>query len=356
VAQVLYFYRNLKPILARAYNPDLVGSPKWQDSAIRGILDDLRGVPFGYFANGTARLQYENEPDSTSWVVSVYRNNRRAHPTKALAKQMEKWAKEWAADPKTLGRDQGFLEIFIPTERAYFTRLKSQPSVLYAPYQPLLFKQFADHLASAGEIYQIFLRERAWLEPAQLEIFDFVLARQKEALKGDAYVPKAGHKLWKWRFPVEHKNRIIPIEATASGQMEAWPIFIIAATGGTHFKYTTYIEEPETHLHPMAQWVIMKTIAFLINRGRRFLITTHSPFIIYALNNMLQRYQSLRGQIPQGQEAWIDPSMVAAYRLSRGQAIDIMEHGEIGLINAEELEEVAEDLGTEFEDLLSQMD
>jgi predicted ATPase len=73
--------------------------------------------------------------------------------------------------------------------------------------------------------------------------------------------------------------------------MEAWPFFVISATMGSLIRnMAVYFEEPETHLHPQAQVEVMKTIAFLTGRGHNFMITTHSPFLLYATNNMIQRY------------------------------------------------------------------
>ncbi len=74
VAQMLYFFRGLESHLARIFSPDLVEQKDWPDAAARRILDSLRGVPFGYFANGTAKLQYCDPLRYglvTDWKLSV---------------------------------------------------------------------------------------------------------------------------------------------------------------------------------------------------------------------------------------------------------------------------------------------
>jgi predicted ATPase len=59
IAQVVFFFRAIKSLAARYYTPELISKPKWQESLVKSILDDLRGVPFGYFADGSANLKYK---------------------------------------------------------------------------------------------------------------------------------------------------------------------------------------------------------------------------------------------------------------------------------------------------------
>ena len=47
------------------------------------------------------------------------------------------------------------------------------------------------------------------------------------------------------------------------------------------------VEEPETHLYPAAQKKLMELLAFVANRSQGMFITTHSPYILGSLNNLL---------------------------------------------------------------------
>ena len=47
------------------------------------------------------------------------------------------------------------------------------------------------------------------------------------------------------------------------------------------------IDEPEMHLHPAAQIEIIEFLAMLVNAGLNVLITTHSPYIVDHLSNLL---------------------------------------------------------------------
>ncbi len=351
VAQMLDFFRGLESHLARIFSPDLVEHQNWPDSAARRILDSLRGVPFGYFANGTAKLQYRDpfrNGVATDWRLSVKNSNRRVRVQKGLREEMERWAKGWKDKPELMMFSRSNSQIFIPTERSAFARLSDQePSVLFADYQPEPLKRFANLLHEAQRSFssEDFSLEDPelpsdWVEREKLKRarIDFIRTRQLKALAGEAYVPTGGPLRWKWRLNERGGKKILPIAATASGQMEAWPFFIIASRYGTdeiprHF----FFEEPETHLHPAAQVEVMKVIAFLVNMGHSFVVTTHSPYILYVMNNMIQRFISLRGIIPKGEHRWLNPDMVAAYRLRQHadeSFQDVMDRGDTNLIDA----------------------
>lgn len=50
---------------------------------------------------------------------------------------------------------------------------------------------------------------------------------------------------------------------------------------------TFFIEEPEAHLFPISQKHIVSLIALLYNQKDKSVITTHSPYILTALNNLI---------------------------------------------------------------------
>ena len=361
-AQVTFFFRSVRSLVARYYSPQMLGAANWQEKLIKSILDDLRGVPFGYFADGTAYLHYKTA--KSWWSVHVYKSNRNVRLNKEfktyLTKLVTSWEKADQKDELQLAWD--FQNIFIPTERSVFTRLSDKaPTVLYAQHQPILLRLFAEYLDRSKHIYSKLYPKYGRRELAELfgqewlDSMDYVLEQQVKAIQGKAYTPPHGPQLWKWMIhSSDEKKRIIPIEATASGQMEAWPFFVIAATMGSIFsEMSVYFEEPETHLHPGAQVEVMRTIAYLIGRGQNFFLTTHSPYILYVINNMLQSHFAQTS----GEESRIalDPAAVAAFQID-GSATSLLDRKETGLIEVGELERVADELGEEFEALLDEVD
>jgi hypothetical protein len=362
---MLYFFRGLKSHVGRNYRPDIREGDKWEASALKDVADSLRGIPLGYFADGTAKLEYQRSAGApatiSKWAISVYRTNRRIAPNKPLKRALTQWTDEWESDKKALGETRSVGQIFIPTERSVFTRLAArEPSVLYAEYQPLQFREFASVLDKAYKMFHHIakLRRAGHLKAPAVNstvvALEFLLNSQHEALSGEAYVPSHGPQEWKWR-PGREGQVVLPIEATSSGQMEAWPFFAIAATFGVLSKgLDFYFEEPETHLHPAAQVEVMRTIAFLVNLGHRFVVTTHSPYVLYLLNNLIQTHLSYGGDVPEGTLA-MDPEKVCAFRLGKDQG-EILDRAETSLVDASELEKVADELGGDFDRLMDLME
>ena len=93
-----------------------------------------------------------------------------------------------------------------------------------------------------------------------------------------------------------------------------------------------FIEEPELNLFPSAQ---KKLLYFIISqikeKDHRVFFTTHSPYILYALNNCIMGWL-VRENIPQeiskqleSFKAWIDPNKVSAWQIENGSLVSIQE-------------------------------
>ncbi|MGO9120096.1 MAG: AAA family ATPase [Desulfomonilaceae bacterium] len=367
VALLLYFFRGLESHLGRIYNPDLIQNKNWPQSAVRKILDGLRAVPFNNFANGTDSSRYIDDTRETDWKLRIYEKRRSPYLSKTLKEEMCQCHENWSANPEALGQTRVVRQVFIPTERAMYTRLAGlEPSVLYAQDQPEPLRRFGTHLKMAAFVMSSRFRElvteklgselrKRTPDPSVLQTLDFIEDSEIRALGGMALFEQTPSSEWVWGIPGRQGPKIIPIEATASGQMEAWPFFAVALTTGVlSAGLDFYFEEPETHLHPRAQVEVMKVIAYLVNMGHRFVVTTHSPFIGYVVDNMMQRYMSHKGKVPKGQIA-LNPDDVAAYRLRQrleDAPEDIMDRKDTKLLKLDELEQVADELGKEFDELM----
>lgn len=350
IAQSMYMFRGLKALLAMKYNIKMKYYADWHDTVIREIADDLRGVPFGYFANGTATIQFNG------MKASIYTSNRRVHAQKKLRKQIEKWTNAWDADLNLLRKDQVNRNIYIPTERSLITRLiDTKPSILFDPVHSGIFRSFVDQVSMCRSFYRRLLHYYKKIDKEEIEDFIFIMGCQLKALGGEAYLPRRGPRVWKWRISsadikAERKRKVIPIEATSSGQTDAWPFFVVAATHVLlkNDKKNFYFEEPETHLHPEAQVQILHAIERLVvSGGHSCFITTHSPFLLYAINNMILKIKS---DIKKGKSRYSHIEL-SAYQLCDGFAEDIVDK-DTGLIEEDELDRVAFELGEETDEYL----
>lgn len=135
-----------------------------------------------------------------------------------------------------------------------------------------------------------------------------------------------------------------------------------------HYASQPYIviEEPELNFFPSTQKRLMEhfisKIKFEVKNGFdyycRLLITTHSPYILTSLNNMMYAYTVGQKDAKEvndiiDRKYWINPKDVSAYMLlSDGTSEDIMDRGE-GLIKAEKIDSVTNLLNEQFSSMLN---
>ena len=124
------------------------------------------------------------------------------------------------------------------------------------------------------------------------------------------------------------------------------------------------IEEPELNFFPERQNKIMKYFISKIKYNIReekdyycgLIITTHSPYILTSLNNMMYAYEV--GQKDSSgtknileEKYWLNPEDVSAYLLKDGICEDIFDREE-KLIKAEKIDAISGFLNEQFDDLL----
>ena len=93
---------------------------------------------------------------------------------------------------------------------------------------------------------------------------------------------------------------------------------------GRIYTHTQFIiEEPEQNLFPETQCELMYHILASVNHGKnhRLVMTTHSPYILFALNNCMMG-GLVRDNIPEEDRptfesypSWIDPKQVSVYEI-----------------------------------------
>jgi len=170
-------------------------------------------------------------------------------------------------------------------------------------------------------------------------------------LKGD-YRIENGHE-----FIYLKNGKSVKINFASSGQQEAlWILnsifyFILYAK-----KIFLIIEEPEAHLYPFAQKDITQLLALFTNTNyNQILITTHSPYILESINNLIYAkniYKKGKNISSIPKELVIDFSDLNAFMIKGGKDnYQILDKG-IGQIKSEEIDRVSKFLNDEFEKLL----
>ncbi|WP_081535394.1 AAA family ATPase [Rhodovulum sp. P5] len=140
----------------------------------------------------------------------------------------------------------------------------------------------------------------------------------------------------------------IELSKASSGQQEATPL-IFAISRFPSPGRTLIIEEPEAHLFPDAQVAILEfMIRQSLARETSILFTTHSPYLLTALNNFI-----LASEV--GEQGGIDVESVSAYALRGGYSHDIVDRNE-NIISADYIDSVSDDLNEKFSNLLDKYD
>ncbi len=131
---------------------------------------------------------------------------------------------------------------------------------------------------------------------------------------------------------IENGIKRTNVSHASSGQQEALPMLLVllAFSGGK--PKTFFIEEPEAHLFPLSQKSIVELLASISQEQHRFVLTTHSPYILVAFNNLIMASNVLvenptidRTAVEKilGGSFWINYDDVAAYTIEDGVAVSI---------------------------------
>jgi hypothetical protein len=169
-------------------------------------------------------------------------------------------------------------------------------------------------------------------------------------------------------------GRDIPLSALSSGQQELLPLFVafdflhnISADLGSSPQREkrpeiTFIEEPEAHLFPSAQSRLLQALVGFVNvpqLNRQLILTTHSPYVLSKINNLIKAgdlekrlsksyMPVLNSLIPK--RSRLTTGTVRAYAIVEGVTRSILD--EDGLINADYLDDISNEIGNEFSKLL----
>lgn len=122
---------------------------------------------------------------------------------------------------------------------------------------------------------------------------------------------------------------------------------------------TFIVEEPELNLFPSAQQKLMQFLVDkIMNHGNAALLTTHSPYMLTSLNNLIYAHKVGNDHNEEVKpiiedKYWLNSSDVSVYMmLTNGNCEDVFDRTE-GLIKAEKIDAVSGKLNKEFDELLN---
>lgn len=197
------------------------------------------------------------------------------------------------------------------------------------------------------------------------EEYSNVLQGAKEAifkiLKGKYVHDRFGEKIF-----FDSKNRrYVHLNNASSGQQEAIRIlqdlFLVLLNKENVFRV---IEEPEAHLYPLAQKNLIELLAMVINNtDSQIIITTHSPYILSVINNLIFAKSVKRlmeenpdkefDEIDLHENSLIEPSKFQAYGLHDKENWEFKSifDADTQLIGENYLDEISQIVGSEFNEM-----
>jgi hypothetical protein len=264
---------------------------------------------------------------------------------------------------KALGKDSLNTQIFIPAGRSFFTNIGKGIAVFEHS------KAMDSTTISFGRLFSYLISDPNWRfmfqrgkDPANSYQKEF----KKKLLGGEIEHLRNGEINL-----VTEDGRKLSLPYTSSSQQELYPLLLTLEYVeriqqrvkhiSKDSKLLLFIEEPEAHLFPSAQAAIIDYIASLaveVPNPNRTLITTHSPYILAQVNNLLKAGQladkmggsvhSKLGKIIR-KESWLPPGSTAAYAIVDGRSRSIVEDG---LIDGSYIDDASAEISHRFASLL----
>lgn len=131
-----------------------------------------------------------------------------------------------------------------------------------------------------------------------------------------------------YEYKLNESGSILDLSATSSAVTELSPLLM-------YFRHKIsegdnellVIDEPELSLHPEAQRQLIEILVEAVNNGLKLILVTHSPFILEALNNHLQRakieHLTLKKEIKKF--PILSPEKTSVYLFDEGEIKNILD-------------------------------
>jgi len=332
---------------------------------VRGRVSDEISITFSeWFTN-----LYQRTLELFERTRSKFENDAQASPAISLELDRNYRAREFITQRVTreLGPDYISQQTFIPAGRAFFTSIGR----IVAGFEqagsldPITIK-FARLFANIRD------RNARRSIPAARRLGEEYAARRARFMQtlfgGELKFEDEAE------FVEAIDGRRIPFASLSSGQQELLPMWSLMEyfseldvlrqrsrnSSNPRARELVYIEEPEAHLFPSAQSLLMEFLIGAVaseRMNRSLILTTHSPYIMAKLNvfskagqlaKRKKRNQDINDIVPR--ECWLGDGQLSASAIEGGELRNLLD--EDGLIDGAYLDDVSEDISRQFSRLL----
>jgi predicted ATPase len=230
-----------------------------------------------------------------------------------------------------------FDSIYIPSERSFLHLIEGKVMGLIKSGVNI-----PGHILNVGNDYEKAIQA---IKELPLSIIDKRLQYKREG---------------KTSFIYHNQTDKVDLLESASGLQSVIPILLLveyAKSLKDEYNFNFVVEEPELNLYPKAQHELIKYLVknCLLDR-KNLILTTHSPFVLASLNNLLLAYD--KGQTKPKEvnkiikkDSWLNPKNFIAYQLKNGKAYKIMDD-KLGQIKENMIDMISDEFSDEFDKLL----
>ena len=258
--------------------------------------------------------------------------------------------------------DDPYETVYIPAGRSVLTVLGGQFNYFYSTMDDaqkrLLDACTRDYLERVMRLRPQFanglegLAEGRELTETQKDLYREALALVRRILKGKYTVSDGEERIW------VNDSHYVKINFASSGQQESvWILNLLAYYLAMEQPVFFIIEEPESNLFPESQKLIVELISLVAGAGNAVLLTTHSPYVLGSVNNLL--YANTIGKLSVEKTAqivspskWIDSASCTALFVRNGRADDCMDW-ELMQIDNSLLDEISHGINREYDELFA---
>jgi predicted ATPase len=354
VANWIFFFkeiiRKLKNDLFTLYNNDYSQIDPVQ-YFFAGVAQEFR---YTFLSNSHSECTFYYSEDNQNFIQyksgTFFIGDRFHHFLQKEFSEIQQLKVISESDKDTLSNvkaDFFFKQLFKKVDNLY-----GNENVFFIPHNraELVFK-------TGKEVYRNIINEnfealirgaKKWLSVNQIAKENKFLDIQQKIIKGNLHVDSHGDI-----YISLSGNERVNLSNASSGQQESAAILMVLEfLFSEDYRSTAIIEEPESHLDPKAQSLMMEAIAAFANnkiedKNNQVIITTHSPYILATVNNLMYAYQVAQSYPEEvkkivSESLWLDPSRVGAYECKDGGIVDLIAPD--GLIMNEELDRASIDI------------
>lgn len=391
IAKSIFFFKNLKNILLTQikrqnllndYAMDLSLKNRWI-RAIRSnflqifgstwCMDSAMYMEYLYDENIWIKISLKDDPSKPNYIwidfsetlINYLNDLEKKYSQNLLITNFQEFSEDIKGQIDAIFLDELDV-VYIPAGRSMITLLSSQLNYIYSSMDDsqkgnldYCTQHYLERILQMKSSFtvgpeQMFYNMQSTTDvKLNKELLYLAIHLMKDILQGE-YRNVNGEE----RLQVT-KERYVKINFASSGQQEVvWILNVLFYYLLNNKKAYFIIEEPESHLFPNAQKMIVEFISLMRYSGNKILLTTHSPYILGSVNNLLYAYkiskkvsfESLKRIIHPFQ--WIRFEELSAFFIERG-CLSSCEDSEFQAIENGVIDGASEDINQTYEDMVN---